>query len=287
MRKQIIKQTYEEERALYGLQNAEVIDCVFAGAADGESALKEAHEILVKDCSFSLRYPLWHVKDFELMGSCMDEKTRAPIWYAEKGRITDCNIHGTKCLRQCSDIQIDKLTAVSLEFGWKCQNLAITNSVIDSEYFLFDSRNIEITELRMTGKYSFQYTENLQISNSELNTKDAFWHSKNVTVRNSVIRGEYLGWFSEGLTLINCKIIGTQPFCYCNNLKLIACTMEETDLAFEYSSVEADVRGSILSIKNPKSGTIETDRVGEIIFLDAVEKCNCQILIREELLTNH
>lgn len=70
------------------------------------------------------------------------------------------------------------------------------------------------------------------------------------------MRGEYLGWYSENLTLIRCHISGTQPLCYCENLHLIDCTMEGTDLSFEYSSVEAEVRGEILSVKNPRSGCI-------------------------------
>ena len=89
----------------------------------------------------------------------------------------------------------------------------------------------------------------MELENCNLDTKDAFWHSKNVTVRDSVIKGEYLAWFSENLTLINCKIIGTQPLCYCKNLKLINCTMEDTDLSFEYSEVEADIKGNVVSIK--------------------------------------
>ena len=134
----------------------------------------------------------------------------------------------------------------------------------------------------MEGKYSFQYMENLEIDNCNLDTKDAFWHSKNVTVRNSIVKGEYLGWFSDGLTLIDCKIIGTQPLCYCNNLKLVNCTMEDTDLSFEYSDVEADVRGNILSVKNPKSGTITADSVGEIVREDPVMECFGEVIIRGE-----
>ena len=117
-------------------------------------------------------------------------------------------------------------------------------------------------------------------SDCGLDTKDAFWHSKNVTVKDSVVKGEYLGWFSDGLTLINCKIIGTQPLCYCKNLKLINCTMEDTDLSFEYSDVEADVRGHIISVKNPKSGIITTDSVGEIVREAPVMECTGKVVIR-------
>lgn len=122
--------------------------------------------------------------------------------------------------------------------------------------------------------------ENLEIENSVLDTKDAFWHSKNVTVKDSVVKGEYLAWFSDGLTLINCKIIGTQPLCYCRNLKLINCEMEGTDLAFEYSDVEADIKGHVDSIKNPKSGTIIVDSVGEIIREQSIMEATGEIVIR-------
>ena len=132
----------------------------------------------------------------------------------------------------------------------------------------------------MKGKYSFQYTEDVHIKDSVLDTKDAFWHSKHVTVENSIVKGEYLGWFSDGLTLINCHIIGTQPLCYCKNLKLIHCTMEGTDLSFEYSDVEADISSHILSVKNPKSGTITADSVGEIIWDDPVMPCQGKVIVR-------
>ena len=113
-----------------------------------------------------------------------------------------------------------------------------------------------------------------------LNTKDAFWHSKNVTVKNSVINGEYLAWFSDGLTLINCKIEGTQPLCYCKNLKLINCEMKNCDLAFEYSEVNADIVGNIISIKNPKSGKIKVDSVDEIINEDSVMPVKGKVIIK-------
>ena len=101
-----------------------------------------------------------------------------------------------------------------------------------------------------------------------------------MTVRNSTVKGEYLAWFSEGLTLIGCHIIGTQPLCYCKDLKLIDCTMEGTDLSFEYSDVEATVSGHIDSVKNPKSGTITADSVGEVIMGDAVMECTGKVIIR-------
>lgn len=280
MKKQIKDLTFDEERSLYNLHNTEVLNCRFEGPADGESVLKECRNFIVKDCSFSLRYPLWHAKHFELISSSMDDKTRAPIWYSAYGYVKDCDINGIKCLRECKHITVDNCRIFSPEFGWRCSDIHISNTKIEAVYFLFESKNVEIENMKMTGKYSFQYMKNLHIKDSKLDTKDAFWHGKNVTVENSIIKGEYLGWFSDGLTLVNCKIIGTQPLCYCKNLTLINCTMEDTDLSFEYSDVNADIRGNIESAKNPKSGVITADSVGEIIMEDAVMKCRGKVVLR-------
>ena len=282
MKKRIEGAQFDEERALYNLTNAHVCDCVFAGPADGESVLKEARDVTVENCQFSLRYPLWHVKGFKLHDSQMDDKTRAPIWYAENGKITDSDIFGVKAVRECSNIAISNCTIESPEFGWKSSGITMNDSKIESEYLFLDSKNVKLDHVQMKGKYSFQYMDNVEITNCFLNTKDAFWHSKNVTVTDSVVRGEYLGWFSEGLTLIGCKIIGTQPLCYCKDLKLVDCTMEDCDLAFEYSDVEATIQGHVDSIKNPRSGRIIADSVGEIIMEDAVMECIGDVIVVEE-----
>ena len=281
MRTEIIGKQFDEERALYALKNTDVVDCVFAGPADGESALKEARDVRLENCSFSLRYPLWHVRGFRLHDSRMDDKTRAAIWYAEDGRITDSNLGGIKALRECAGVEIRDCSIDSQEFGWKCRDISLVDSTVRGEYLFLDSRNVKLDRVKMQGKYSFQYMENLEIRSSILDTKDAFWHSKNVTVFDSVVKGEYLGWFSEGLTLVNCHIIGTQPLCYCKDLKLVNCTMEGTNLAFEYSDVEAEIRGHVDSVKNPRSGWILLDSVGEIIREDPVMECTGQVIVRE------
>lgn len=277
----IIKnERFDAERALYALRDTTVEGCAFEGEADGESALKECRDIKVNNCTFSLRYPLWHAERFSLTNSSMDTGARAPIWYCRDGEINDSAIKGTKLLRECRDIGIKNTKINSDEFGWKCTDLYISDSEINSAYCLFDSKNVSISNLRMTGKYSFQYIDGLTIKDSYLDTKDAFWHSKNITVENTTLKGEYLAWFSEGLTLRNCHIIGTQPFCYCKDLTLINCTMEGTDLSFEYSDVNATVIGHIDSVKNPRSGIIKADSIGEIIHEDSVIESTCEIITK-------
>ena len=270
----------DEERALYNLTDGEVRNCIFAGPMDGESVLKESRNIAVVDSQFSLRYPMWHVKGFVLSNSSMDDKTRAALWYSDNGKIEFCSLMGVKAVRECCNIEIKNCNINSAEFGWKCNGISLNDTEITAEYLFLDSKNISLNNVKMHGKYSFQYVEGLTIQNCNLDTKDAFWHSKNVTVKNSVVKGEYLGWFSENLTLINCKIIGTQPLCYCENLTLVNCETEDCDLSFEYSSVNADIRGAIVSVKNPKSGVVVADEIGEIISGGAVIPCNGEIKIR-------
>ena len=56
------------------------------------------------------------------------------------------------------------------------------------------------------------------------------------------------------------------------NLVLKNCRLLNTTLAFEYSTVDADVITSIDSIKNPISGKIVANKIDEIIFDDPIIK---------------
>lgn len=272
--------SFDEERALYHSVDSSITSCRFEGPADGESALKESKRITVSDCFFDLRYPLWHVDEFTLSYSQMTENARAALWYCNNGSIKNCSLYGIKALRECNNIKLEDCSIGSPEFGWKCSDISVCYSDIEAEYVFLDSKNISLSNVQMKGKYSFQYIDGLTIENCSLDTKDAFWHSRNVTVKNSTIKGEYLAWFSQNLTLVNCHIIGTQPLCYCRGLKLIDCTMDDTDLSFEYSDVEASILGRVESIKNPLSGNITVDEVGEIIHDDPVMECRGQVIIR-------
>ncbi len=166
--------TTGEERALYGLRNADVVACNFEGAEDGESALKECIGIDVLRCNFRLRYPMWHCTDFSLRECKLDRGVRAPLWYCKNGKFEDCEILDVKALRECENMSFKNCTATSTEFGWRCRGVHIEHSEVTSEYFLFESRDIKLDNFTLNGKYSFQYTENVEISNSTLNTKDAF-----------------------------------------------------------------------------------------------------------------
>lgn len=278
----IEKQNFPYERDLYGVDGVHLVDCTFSGPEDGESALKEARNIILEGCTMDLRYPLWHDVNVRLDRVTMTERCRAAIWYTEYLRAKNCELLGIKAVRECRDITVADSRIVSPEFGWKSHGVTLQNVDITSEYLFLMATELQLENVTFKGKYSFQYTQNVVIENSNLDTKDAFWHAKNVTVKNSVVKGEYLGWYSENVTFVNCKIIGTQPLCYCNGLRLIDCTMEATDFSFEYSDVEATVRGQILSVKNPRSGHIEADGYGEIIYTDDSKyPCDCTVTSRK------
>lgn len=273
-----INQNYDEERALYGVEDAEIINCTFAGEADGESALKECRSIKVDSCLFELRYPFWHVSGAEISNITMTETCRAALWYDDQINIEKSTLHGIKALRECKNVTLSECDVDSAEFGWRCSDITVRNTTVNSQYPFFECKNMQLSEFTLSGKYSFQYVENVEIRNSNLKTKDAFWHAKDVTVYDSVIEGEYLGWYSENLRLVRCHIKGTQPLCYCKNLILEDCTTEDCDLSFENSEVRATVNGDIVSVKNPVSGFVKADSIGEIIWDEKHKKASiCKI----------
>lgn len=273
MSQQIIEnQTFDQERALYGSRNVTVRRCAFDGPADGESAFKECADITAEDCFFNLRYPFWHVHGLAIHRCELTELCRAALWYSEDGIIEDSKLHGIKALRECEGMELRECDIISPEFGWSARRVKLADCAIQSEYAFLRGEDLALSDVRFSGKYSFQYVKNASLDRCTLDTKDAFWHSENVTVTDSVVKGEYLGWYSKNLTLIRCRIIGTQPLCYCQGLKLVDCQMEDTDLAFERSEVEASVTTPILSVKNPRAGTVTAPSVGELILDDPLAR---------------
>lgn len=256
---------FDEERALYDSSDIIVKSCRFEGTADGESALKESRNIVVEDCFWDLRYPFWHDTGLAVRNTELTEKCRAAFWYSDGITVEASRLHGTKALRECSDVAIRNTDIVSAEFGWSVNGITMESSRAEGEYFMMRSSELRFTDVELHGKYSFQYIKDATFENCRLYTKDAFWHAKNVTVKNCIVEGEYLAWYAENITFENCKISGTQPFCYCRGLKLINCEMIDADLAFERSDVEATLTAPVISIKNPKSGYIKLPSVGEII----------------------
>ena len=262
----IQNQTFDQERALYGMRDLLVSDCAFTGPADGESAFKECADIRVEYSFFDLRYPFWHdygltIRDCELTENC-----RAALWYSDHITIEDTKLHGVKALRECAGVVVRNCGILSPEFGWNSRLVTMEDCAVVSEYFMMRGADLQFRNVTFQGKYSFQYIENSVFEHCSFDTKDAFWHAKNVVVRDCVVKGEYLAWYCENVTFDHCTITGTQPLCYCKGLKLIDCEMADCDLAFERSQVQAPLTTPVASVKNPLGGSrITVPAVGEII----------------------
>lgn len=235
----------------------------------GESALKECSHIEAVKCRFEGKYPFWHVDGFIIRDCLFTEGARAALWYSRNLEMTDTLVEAPKMFRDMVNLRVEKVRIPNAqETLWHCKNIVLKDvELAKADYLFMHSENIFISDYRQQGNYSFQYCKNIEIHNADIDSKDAFWNTEDVTVYDSKIDGEYLGWHSKRLRLVNCHIGGTQPLCYCTDLILENCTFaEDADLAFEYSTVNADIKGTVVSVKNPASGKIKADHIGEIII---------------------
>ena len=265
MRK-IEQEILQGERALFQQENVSVTDSIFE---NGESPLKECRNISVSKSAFKWKYPVWYSKDIVIKNSSWFEMARAGVWYTNNITVEDCVIEAPKNFRRCDGVDMKNVNFTNAaETFWSCRNVKMNNVSAKGDYFAMNSESLTIDGLNLVGGYAFDGVKNMEIRNAKILTKDAFWNSENVTVYDSYVSGEYLGWNAKNLTLINCTIESEQGMCYIDNLVMKNCKLLNTDLAFEYSTVEADIRGHIESVKNPSSGTIKADSIGEIIMED-------------------
>lgn len=261
---EIKNKTFEGERSLFSSQTLIVENCIFQ---NGESPLKESCDISLSNCIFKWKYPLWYCNSIKVKDTLLEETARSGIWYTSNIVINNSVIDAPKTFRRSEQIILNNVKINNaLETMWNCKNIILNNVYVKGDYFAFNSTDIEANNLVIEGNYSFDGGKNIVIRNSKLISKDAFWNTENVVVYDSVIVGEYLGWNSKNITFINCEIESLQGLCYMENVNLINCKLVDTKLAFEYSTVDADITADRLSIKNPTRGNINVDFVDEIIL---------------------
>ncbi|EOH94158.1 DUF3737 family protein [Enterococcus pallens] len=252
------------ERALFKRNNLIVKNTVFE---DGESPLKESSNLEIIDSIFRWKYPLWYCENVELSNTTLLETARSGIWYTNNISISDSMLEAPKTFRRAKDIQLTNVHMPKAEETfWNCENITLTNVQAEGNYFAMNSKNITATDFSLSGNYAFDGAENIEIHHSKLISKDAFWNCKDVTVYDSVIIGEYLGWNSKNLRFVNCYIESEQGLCYVENLVIENGRIVNTDLAFEYSTVNVTAFTSIDSVKNPISGSIKAKNIGELIM---------------------
>lgn len=232
---------------------------------------------------FKWKYPLWYSHDITLRDCTLFSGARAGIWYTDRLTAKDTMIEAPKAFRRCNDITLEHVSFPdAAETLWNCSGVKLDHVLAKGDYFAMNSSNMEIDGLELYGNYSFDGGRNIVIRNSKLLSKDAFWNSENVKVYDSFISGEYLGWNAKKLTLVNCTVESLQGMCYVSELIMKNCKLINTTLAFEYSTVEADITGKIDSVLNPSGGSITADSIGELIIQkDKVDPCKTRIICRE------
>ena len=261
------------ERPLFGLKDARLENITIT---DGESGIKQCQHMEAANCRFYGKYPWWHV-DGALIEDCyFAEGSRSAIWYTNDLVMRRCRIDGPKFFREMNNVELEDVEIMDAdETFWKVNGLRLKNVKLHGGTYPFMfSKNIYVDGLESDAKYVFQYCENVEIHNAKIVTKDSFWECENVTIYDSVLDGEYLAWHSKNVRLVNCQLAGEQLLCYADSL-------EACDRVFEYSVVNADIRGHIENIKNPTGGHIVADSIGSITLDEYVREPNdCEIEVR-------
>ena len=279
--KKITQEFLTGERALFMGENLEIYDTVFA---DGESPLKESKNIKLYSSSFKWKYPLWYSENIYMKDCILFDNARAGIWYTKNITAENTPIEAPKSFRRAENIILKNVDFPNAaETMWHCRNITMDNVSARGDYFAMNSSDIKITDFRLFGNYSFDGAKNVIIKNAKMLSKDSFWNSENVTVYDSFISGEYLGWNAKNLTLINCTVESLQGLCYIDNLVMKNCKLVNTTLAFEYSSVDADICSKIDSVLNPSGGIIRAKYIDKLIIEpDKVDKTKTKIIINGE-----
>lgn len=278
---EIREQRFTGERALF---HSEGLDIRYSIFADGESPLKESSHIYLEDTSFQWKYPLWYCHDIEGKNCTFAEMARAGIWYTTRVSLTDCLYEAPKGFRRVKGLELKHVEMPNAaETLWNCSDITLSEVSAKGDYFAMNCRNVKIDGFRLVGNYSFDGCQNVEVRHAKMLSKDAFWNCENVTVYDSYICGEYLGWNAKNVTFVNCVIESLQGMCYMDHVVMKNCKLLNTTLAFEYSTVDADIDSRINSVKNPSGGVIRARAIDELIMEEKeVDIQRTQIIVGRE-----
>ena len=263
-KKEIRQQDLTGERPLFMGKDLKIYDTIFD---NGESPLKESRNIELYGSMFKWKYPLWYSKNILAEDCTWFEMARAGVWYTDNITVRNAMIEAPKNFRRCHGVVLENVDFPNAqETLWSCKQVKMDRVTAKGDYFAMNCMDMELNDFKLDGNYSFDGAKNVEIHNAKMLSKDAFWNSENVTVYDSFISGEYLGWNAKNLTLVNCTIESLQGMCYIDNLVMKNCKLINTTLAFEYSTVDADIHGKIDSVLNPSGGTIRAEHIGDLII---------------------
>ena len=251
----IKSQEFGGERPLFTIHDTRLENITIT---DGESGIKQCQRVEASNCRFYGKYPWWHV-DGALIEDCYFAlDSRSAIWYTNDLVMRRCRIDAPKFFREMKNVELEDVQICDAdETFWRVDGLKLRNVKLHGGTYPFMfSKNIYVDGLESDSKYVFQYCQNVEIHNAKILTKDSFWECENVTIYDSELDGEYLAWHSKNVRLVNCHLAGEQLLCYASGLVLENCTIDRMcDRLFEYSTIEADIRGHVENIKTPPPDT--------------------------------
>lgn len=259
------QQKFTGERAQYFAKDTIYKNCIFE---DGESPLKHSKNLKIFNTSFKYKYPLWNTENVYVKDCTFYELSRSGLWYVKDFTMEDSLIIAPKEFRQSSGINLKNVTFKDAsETFWNCSKIKLENVKAKGDYFALNSKDFFADKFELEGNYFLDGGKNIEIHNAKLISKDSFWNCENVSIYDSYIVGEYLAWNSKNIKFVNCTIESNQGLCYIDGLKMENCKLINTDLAFEYSkNIDAEIKSSIVSVKNPCGGKIYADEIGTLIM---------------------
>ena len=197
---------------------------------------------------------------------------------------------GESAIKECSNIE-----AVDCRFEGNYPFWHVHGFVIDRCFFdvggrsaLWYSDHLKMTNTRIDAPKMFREMHDIEIENVEINDADeVFWRCRNLNIKNLKLHGgTYPFMFSSNIRIdgLESHITGEQPLCYAHDLVLETCTFgPDCDRAFEYSSVQATIKGAIGGVKNPRTGCITAESYGEIILDENIKApADCKLRLWDE-----
>ena len=271
------------ERPLFGTHDIRLENVTIR---EGESAIKECRNIEAVNCRFEGNYPFWHVHKFLIEKCYFAVGGRSALWYSDHLTMKDTVIDAPKMFREMSHLKLENVVINDAdEVFWRCDNLRIRNLKLhDGTYPFMFSHDIEIDGLDSDSKYVFQYVRNAVIRKRAHHHKrramgNAQCHRVRLRAQRRVSRLAF-AQSAPGQLPHNRRtaaLLCPRPCARKLHLR------PDCDRAFEYSTLEADIHGNIINIKNPISGHIVADEIGSVTIDENIKApADCIITVRKK-----
>ena len=129
MKTREIRQEYlTGERALFQGANLKIYDSIFA---DGESPLKESHDIELEGCMFKWKYPFWYAKNITARNCTWFEMARAGVWYTDNITVGNYSFESLQGMCYIDNLMMKncKLLNTTLAFEYSAVDAEITGKI--------------------------------------------------------------------------------------------------------------------------------------------------------------